>query len=40
MNGAGIIHDFELAYQGQTSEEVMEALADGSFGMARLSSLR
>ncbi len=35
MNGAGIIHDFELAYQGQTSEEVMEALADGSFGMAR-----
>ncbi len=35
MNGAGIIHDFELAYQGQTSEEVIEALADGSFGMAR-----
>ncbi|MCM8794686.1 MAG: hypothetical protein NC819_02645 [Candidatus Omnitrophica bacterium] len=35
MNGAGIIHDFELAYQGQTSEEVMEAIADGSFGMAR-----
>ncbi len=34
-NGAGIIHDFELAYQGQTSEEVAEALADGSFGMAR-----
>ena len=35
MTGSGIIHDFELAYQGQTSEEVMEALADGSFGMAR-----
>ncbi len=35
MTGAGIIHDFELAYQGQTSEEVAEALADGSFGMAR-----
>ncbi|MBI1953060.1 MAG: hypothetical protein HYS41_02930 [Candidatus Omnitrophica bacterium] len=34
-NGAGIIHDFELAYQGKTSEEVAEALADGSFGMAR-----
>jgi hypothetical protein len=35
MTGAGIIHDLELAYQGQTSEEVTEALADGSFGMAR-----
>ena len=35
MTGSGIIHDFELAYQGQTSEEVAEALADGSFGMAR-----
>ncbi len=35
FNGAGIIHDFELAYQGQTSEEVIEAIADGSFGMAR-----
>ena len=35
MNGAGIIHDFELAYQGSTSEDVASALADGSFGMAR-----
>ena len=35
MNGAGIIHDFELAYHGQTSEDVAEALKDGSFGMAR-----
>jgi len=35
MNGAGIIHDFELAYHGATSEDVAEALADGSFGMAR-----
>lgn len=35
MTGSGVIHDFELAYLGQTSEEVMEALADGSFGMAR-----
>ena len=35
MNGAGIIHDFELAYQGATSEDVETALSDGSFGMAR-----
>lgn len=34
MNGAGIIHDFELAFQGKTSEDVAEALQDGSFGMA------
>ena len=34
MNGAGIVHDFELALAGQTSEEVAEQLADGSFGMA------
>jgi len=34
MNGAGIIHDFELAYMGSTSEDVSAALADGSFGMA------
>jgi len=35
MNGAGIIHDFELAFMGQTSEEVASTLKDGSFGMAR-----
>jgi hypothetical protein len=35
LNGACIIHDFELAYAGHTSEDVAEALADGSFGMAR-----
>jgi hypothetical protein len=35
MNGAGIIHDLELAMVGQTSEDVASALADGSFGMAR-----
>jgi len=35
MNGAGIIHDLELALQGQTSEEVSASLGDGSFGMAR-----
>jgi hypothetical protein len=34
MNGAGIIHDFELAYAGHTSEDVAVALEDGSFGMA------
>ncbi len=34
MNGAGIVHDFELASVGHTSEEVAEQLADGSFGMA------
>src|SRR5262249_5722215 len=35
MNGACIVHDFELAYQGKTSEDVAEALKDGSFGMAQ-----
>ena len=35
LNGAGAIHDFELAYMGCTSEDVAAALADGSFGMAR-----
>jgi hypothetical protein len=33
-NGAGIIHDFELALSGATSEEVDEALGPGQFGMA------
>lgn len=35
MNGAGVIHDTELALFGQTSEEVADGLADGSFGMAQ-----
>lgn len=35
LNGAGIIHDFELALQGRTSEDVAENLKDGSFGMAK-----
>ncbi len=35
FTGAGIIHDFEIAYCGQTSEDVAEALKDGSFGMAQ-----
>lgn len=32
-NGAGSIHDFELAYNGGTSEDVPSAIEDGSFGM-------
>ncbi len=35
MNGAGCVHDLELAMMGRTSEDVGEALDDGSFGMAR-----
>jgi hypothetical protein len=34
LNGAGVIHDFELALAGATSEEVDEALGPGRFGMA------
>ena len=33
-NGAGVIHDFELALSGATSEDVDEALGPGRFGMA------
>ena len=33
-NGAGLIHDFELALAGATSEDVDEALGPGRFGMA------
>jgi deoxyhypusine synthase len=33
LNGAGVIHDFEFAYMGETSEDVAAALKDGSFGM-------
>lgn len=35
LNGAGVIHDLEIAFWGQTSEEVAESLSDGSFGMVR-----
>ncbi len=35
LNGAGIVHDFELAVAGQTSEDVAEGLDAGAFGMAR-----
>jgi hypothetical protein len=31
-NGAGIIHDWELTFLGETSEDVRANLADGSFG--------
>lgn len=34
MNGAGIIHDFELALMGHTSEEVDAEIDQGRFGMA------
>jgi hypothetical protein len=33
-NGAGIIHDFEIALVGATSEDVEQALGAGRFGMA------
>jgi deoxyhypusine synthase len=35
LNGAGCVHDLELAMMGRTSEDVAESLDDGSFGMAR-----
>jgi hypothetical protein len=34
VNGAGIIHDAEMALVGRTSEDVAESLVDGSFGMS------
>jgi hypothetical protein len=33
-NGAGIIHDFEIALSGATSEDVDASLGPGTFGMA------
>jgi hypothetical protein len=35
FNGAGIIHDLEVAFYGGTSEDVQTGLADGTFGMVR-----
>jgi len=35
LNGAGIIHDTEAANWGITSEDVADALNDGSFGMVK-----
>lgn len=34
-NGAGAIHDVEVAFWGKTSEEVEKGIEDGSFGMAK-----
>ena len=34
MNGAAMIHDFEIAIGGRTSEDVESALGPGTFGMA------
>lgn len=39
MNGSGAIHDFEVALIGKTSEDVGDALEDGSFGMAKETAL-
>ena len=35
MNGAGMIHDVEIALAGKTSEDVAAHLGRGEFGMAR-----
>ena len=35
LNGAGVIHDTEIAMIGRTSEDVGEGIVDGTFGMAR-----
>ena len=35
MNGACLVHDFELAWGGRTSEDVGPGLDRGTFGMAR-----
>jgi len=34
VNGSVVIHDYEIAFWGKTSEDVSKSLADGSFGMA------
>ncbi len=33
MNGAGAIHDFEIAFNGETSEDVAVEIKEGRFGM-------
>ncbi|MCK5099803.1 MAG: deoxyhypusine synthase family protein, partial [Desulfobacteraceae bacterium] len=38
MNGAGIIHDLEIAMTGKTSEDVAASLDQGQFGMAKETS--
>jgi phosphoheptose isomerase len=39
-NGAATIHDFEIAMQGSTSEDVASSLETGSFGMAEETGAR
>jgi hypothetical protein len=39
MNGAALIHDFEIALAGQTSEDVDASLSAGRFGMAQETGL-
>lgn len=34
-NGASIIHDFEISFMGQTSEDVARELCTGTFGMGK-----
>src|SRR4029077_11197731 len=34
LNGAALVHDFEIALSGQTSEDVEAGLGEGKFGMA------
>lgn len=40
MNGAGCVHDLELARMGHTSEDVAASLEDGTFGMAHETATR
>jgi hypothetical protein len=40
VNGAAIIHDFEIALSGATSEDVDESLGPGRFGMAEETGVR
>jgi hypothetical protein len=35
LHGAGAIHDLEIAFFGQTSEEVADTLEEGRFGMVK-----
>jgi len=39
VNGAFVIHDYEIALQGATSENVDASIKDGSFGWARETAL-
>jgi hypothetical protein len=39
MNGAALVHDFEIALVGRTSEEVPDVLGSGKFGMAHETGL-